>query len=76
MPLETTIVDLWRLVHDYEIPTIVMLNKDIQKGVCCYIFAYCLNRKGLLRILQIFVLPSKKYKKVYINVFTGMAFNN
>ncbi|XP_052106281.1 receptor-type tyrosine-protein phosphatase kappa-like [Mytilus californianus] len=32
MPMETTVVDLWRLVHDYEIPTIVMLNKDIQKG--------------------------------------------
>ncbi|XP_076081167.1 receptor-type tyrosine-protein phosphatase epsilon-like [Mytilus galloprovincialis] len=32
MPLETTVVDLWRLVYDYEIPTIVMLNKEIQKG--------------------------------------------
>ncbi|XP_071163740.1 receptor-type tyrosine-protein phosphatase kappa-like [Mytilus edulis] len=31
MPLETTVVDMWRLIHDYEIPTIVMLNKDIQK---------------------------------------------
>ncbi|XP_052106290.1 receptor-type tyrosine-protein phosphatase kappa-like [Mytilus californianus] len=33
MPLETTVVDLWRLIYDYEIPTIVMLNKDIQTGV-------------------------------------------
>ncbi|CAC5383561.1 PTPRK [Mytilus coruscus] len=32
MPLATTVVDLWRLVYDYEIPTIVMLNKDIQTG--------------------------------------------
>ncbi|CAC5375547.1 Receptor-type tyrosine-protein phosphatase H,Receptor-type tyrosine-protein phosphatase V,Phosphatidylinositol phosphatase PTPRQ,Receptor-type tyrosine-protein phosphatase eta,Tyrosine-protein phosphatase non-receptor type 7,Receptor-type tyrosine-protein phosphatase N2,Receptor-type tyrosine-protein phosphatase beta [Mytilus coruscus] len=34
MPLETTVVDIWRLVHDYDIPTIVKLNHDIQKVVC------------------------------------------
>ncbi|CAG2241350.1 PTPRK [Mytilus edulis] len=31
MPLETTVVDLWRLVYDYDIPTVVMLNQDTQK---------------------------------------------
>lgn len=36
MPLETTVVDLWRLVYDYNIPTVVMLNQDTQK--VCFFF--------------------------------------
>lgn len=76
MPLETTVVDLWRLVHDYEIPTIVMLNKDIQKGVCCYIFACCLRQIRIIDDIAFFALSSKQYINVIINLCTCTAFSS
>ena len=32
-PLPHTAVDLWRMVWEFKLPTIVMLTKEIEKGV-------------------------------------------
>ena len=43
MPLPHTIVDLWRLVKDWNCDTIVMLNSTADENVCDYIVCLSLN---------------------------------